>query len=106
MLIFGWGSDRKQLGEVGVIECANCHNARRWIIVEESKKATIYFVRVAKWDKIYALLCPVCNDGVQLESREHAQDLLLEHWEQTQGERNDTLRQLITESRVKKQKES
>ena len=95
MLIFGFGTTQKQLGEVGSITCENCGNERPWVIVESSKKATLYFVPVAKWSKTYALICPVCTYGVVLESREQAQDLLFEQWQRQEAERNEALRQFI-----------
>ena len=92
MLIFGFGAAQKPLGEVGAIKCENCGNERPWVIVETSKQATLYFIPVAKWAKAYALLCPVCTYGVALDSRAQAQDLLFEHWQRQEAERNEAFR--------------
>lgn len=77
MLIVGWGSDVRVLGELLDHEvCENCNNTCPWQIIETSKKASVYFIRVAKWEKRYFCACPVCHRGRELPNREAAQDLL------------------------------
>jgi hypothetical protein len=77
MILFGWGGNCRVLGEIGEADCPNCNNTASWLVVETSKKFTLYFVPVAKWSKQYFCLCSVCNRGVELKSLEQAQDLLL-----------------------------
>ncbi len=77
MLIFGWGGNCKIMGEVGFIDCPNCNNTASWQVVETSKRASLYFIPVAKWKRQYFCVCPVCNCGTKLDNREQAQDLLL-----------------------------
>lgn len=76
MLIFGWGGDVKDLGAGPVVNCPNCKNTTRWRVIRQQKKATLYFVPVAKWSARYFVLCPTCSHGVQLETREKAQEVL------------------------------
>jgi transcription elongation factor Elf1 len=76
MVIFGWGNDAKALSEGFFIRCPNCSNATQWQIVETSKRFSLYFVPVAKWSSQYWLVCPVCSSGIQIASRELAQEAL------------------------------
>jgi uncharacterized Zn finger protein (UPF0148 family) len=78
MIVFGWGRGSNVLGELGEIECPNCDNCATWQVVEASRKATVYFLPVAKWDLLYFAVCPICSNGFQIETREEAQDLLLQ----------------------------
>jgi len=66
------------MGKAHVIHCSNCHNETAWEVVETSKRASLYFVPVAKWARHYFLACPICDCGVELNGREEAQDVLLE----------------------------
>lgn len=76
MIVFGWGSGSKRLGDGFFLTCTNCHNANAFSVVEASKKITVYWLPVAKWDKTYFHICPVCSNGVQIPSRELAQRIL------------------------------
>lgn len=78
MIIFGWGGNCRVLGEIGEADCDNCNNTARWVVVETSKKFTLYFMPVAKWSKKYFCICSVCDHGIELKDIEHAQDFLLE----------------------------
>jgi hypothetical protein len=77
MIIFGWGSDCKVIGEVGLHQCPRCNNTRQWILVESCRKVHLYFLLKVRWDKKWFCVCPVCNAGIEFDSREKAQDLLL-----------------------------
>lgn len=74
--IFGWGNSDKTLGEGCTLECPNCHNVRRWTVIERSQKASLFFVPVAKWAAKYWMVCPVCAWSVELLSREQADRVL------------------------------
>jgi len=76
MIIFGWGGRHKVLGEGFFAGCHNCGNATQWLVVETSKHISLYFVTVAKWSRQYWMVCPVCSCGLQLPSRELAQQIL------------------------------
>jgi hypothetical protein len=76
MIIFGWGKNCKEIGKGLIRECPNCKNIRQWIIVQTSKKVTLYFVPVAKWNKEYFFICPVCNSGIQLNNLEEAHKIM------------------------------
>jgi hypothetical protein len=76
MIVFGWGKNCKEIGKGLIQECPNCKNIKQWVIVQTSKKASLYFVPVAKWNKQYFCACPVCNNGVKLESLEDAHKIM------------------------------
>ena len=78
MFVVGHGTKLRSLGEGPVMECPNCHNPIRAAVVEMSRRASVMFVPVAKWDAQYWMVCPICDRGVQIESRLAAQDLLVE----------------------------
>ncbi|NQU23405.1 MAG: zinc ribbon domain-containing protein [Candidatus Nealsonbacteria bacterium] len=76
MIVFGWGGGHKVLGEGFFVHCPNCGNATQWTVVETSKRISLYFVPVAKWSKRYWMTCSVCSGGVELPSRQFAQQVL------------------------------
>lgn len=83
-LIFGWGNSDKALGEGCTLECPNCHNVRRWQVVQSSQKASLFFIPVAKWGSKYWMVCPVCSESVELLSEQQARQVLA-----TTSEQND-----------------
>ncbi len=76
MIVFGWGSGAKQLGTGFVTTCQNCNNTNPFIVVESSKKITVYWIPVAKWSKKYFYVCPICSQGFAVPTRELAQRIL------------------------------
>ena len=76
MIIFGWGRRHKVLGEGFFVHCPNCGNATQRMIVETSKRISLYFVPVAKWSKRYWMACSVCSGGIELPSKQFAQQVL------------------------------
>ncbi|MFW0862649.1 MAG: zinc-ribbon domain-containing protein [Candidatus Komeilibacteria bacterium] len=69
MLIFGWGKKSKKIADVGLMTCRNCMNVAGAEVRELSNKASLYFVPVAKWNKKYYLVCPVCDAGFELDEK-------------------------------------
>jgi hypothetical protein len=78
MIVFGWGSEAKVLGSVGCAQCPNCANEATWQVLESSRRASLYFVPVAKWNRRYFVACPICHYGAELKDREHAESVLAE----------------------------
>jgi hypothetical protein len=76
MIVFGWGSGVKQLGTGFVTTCQNCNNTSRFIVVESSKKITVYWMPVAKWSKQYYYICTICSYGFIVPTRELAQRIV------------------------------
>ncbi|MGB4737020.1 MAG: zinc-ribbon domain-containing protein [Fuerstiella sp.] len=76
MIVFGWGSGAKQLGTGFVTTCDNCNNTNPFVVVESSKKITVYWIPVAKWSKHYFYVCPICSHGFAVPTKELAQRIL------------------------------
>jgi hypothetical protein len=71
-ILAGWGGKRKLVGNYGIHKCSNCHNWQPMGIYELSRQATLYFIPVAKWDKKYYIICPICEAGVPVSVEELA----------------------------------
>jgi transcription elongation factor Elf1 len=76
MIIFGWGNGAKRLGDGFLQTCENCHNTQQFVVAEMSRRASLYFITVAKWSKRYYYVCPVCAYGFEIPTRELAQRIL------------------------------
>jgi hypothetical protein len=98
-VIFGWGGAKKILGDGLALLCPNCHNARTWQVIRTSKKATLFFVPVAKWSQKYWMVCPVCSAALELESQEQAQAALAAAIQQNDELKSELLHQLTSRAR-------
>jgi len=67
MIIYGWGKDLKQVAYAGVEKCPNCKNYGHFWICEHSSHATLYFIKVAKWNKKVLYMCEICKQGWEIE---------------------------------------
>ena len=76
MIVFGWGTGAKELGNGSLSTCENCNNTNPFVVVESSKKITVYWIPVAKWSKQYFYICPVCSRGFQIPSKKLAHRIL------------------------------
>jgi hypothetical protein len=66
MIIYGWGKDLKKIAYAGIEKCSNCKNHSHFWIGETSSHATLYFVKVAKWNKKYYFCCETCQRGFEI----------------------------------------
>ena len=69
MIVFGWGSGAKQLGTGFVTTCDNCNNTNPFVVVESSKKITVYWIPVAKWSKHYFTSVLYVHMALQYQQR-------------------------------------
>ena len=74
-VLAGWGDEAKVVGYMGILKCPNCRNYSNWVLLETKKKATVFFVPVAKWGTAYYGVCTVCEAGMEANEKEKA-DLL------------------------------
>lgn len=65
-IFFGWGQNSKKIADLGLKECENCHNIVGFELREVSKTAKLYFVPIAKWEKKYFIVCPICEAGYEV----------------------------------------
>ena len=69
VVIFGWGGgNTKDLGEVAPTTCPRCRNQVFLHHVSSDKQFSLYFVPLASYGGTEYLLCPVCRNGLQLQS--------------------------------------
>jgi pyruvate-formate lyase-activating enzyme len=94
LLLFGWGGSSKVLGEGYTLECPNCHNTRTWQVLRSSRKISVFFVPVAKWNTQYWMVCPVCSAGLELTSQQQAQEVLATALQQNGVLRTALIRQM------------
>lgn len=72
----GWGKKSKKIADVGLMKCPNCNNVAGLELREISNRAKLYFISVAKWNKKYYLVCPICSAGIELSKEK--KDKILE----------------------------
>jgi len=72
VIIYGWGKDLKQVAYAGIERCQNCSNFGHFWLCEQSSYASLYFVKVAKWNKRLFLMCQTCQRGWELEQKDKA----------------------------------
>jgi hypothetical protein len=60
-LIFGYGTKRKLVRELGERTCPRCHNTTVWTRVERYRYLSLFFVRLARWHTEQLDACPVCG---------------------------------------------
>lgn len=76
LFVAGWGHSMEILGAGYPLDCPNCHNRTTWLVGYTSRRASLFFVPVAKWRREYWMYCPVCSAALQLASAAEAQKLL------------------------------
>lgn len=74
--LVGWGQSADILGAGYALMCPNCHNATTWLVATTSRKASLFFVPIAKWQREYWMYCPICSAAARLDSREQADTLV------------------------------
>lgn len=72
MIIYGWGEGVKALGEGFVQACGNCGRISRWVVADQSKRFSLYFVPIVKWNHHFLYVCPACTAGIEIPTRELA----------------------------------
>ena len=51
MIIYGWGKDIKKIAYAGISRCLNCGNFSHFWVCEQASYASLYFVKLVKWNK-------------------------------------------------------
>lgn len=74
MVIFGWG--HQSLWSVGYVfkqTCGNCHNDGLWTLLRRTTWFTLFFIPVIPYKTEWWILCPTCQQGIELDSDQLAQ---------------------------------
>ena len=78
VFIAGWGEKGSTLGNSKSLQCLHCNNVGPHNVVERSKRVSVFFVPVVKWQFKYYLICPICSRGFELEGKEAALTVIAE----------------------------
>ena len=60
-LFIGYGTKFKLLGELAERTCPHCHNTAAWRRLERYRYLSLFFVRVARWQREQLDACPICG---------------------------------------------
>jgi hypothetical protein len=70
MIIYGWGKNFKPLAYMGVEKCPNCKTWAEVWLCEHASYASVYFVKLARWNKKTCLMCNHCKQGFEVPESE------------------------------------
>jgi hypothetical protein len=65
-LLFGFGTNQKQLGPGDSRTCPRCHNTTVWTRVQECRQFTLFFIPVARWRFRDLEACGICGSAVDV----------------------------------------
>jgi hypothetical protein len=68
MIIYGWGKDLTQVAYAGIEKCPNCKNYSHFWVCEHSSHASLYFIKVARWNKKLLFMCQTCERGWEIDA--------------------------------------
>jgi hypothetical protein len=69
MIIYGWGKDLKQVAYAGIDKCPNCKNYGHFWLCEHSSHASLYFIKVVRWNKKLLYMCQTCERGWEIDEK-------------------------------------
>ncbi|MAZ30211.1 hypothetical protein CL655_02910 [bacterium] len=71
MIIFGWGhTTTKNFGPTFEQMCPNCNNSKYWILTRIRVWFTLFFIPIFPYENKYFLSCPICQQGLTLNSQQ------------------------------------
>jgi hypothetical protein len=62
-----WGKRIEIVGYAGIEKCQNCKNYCNSWICEHRSEASVYFLRIAKYDKKLLYICEVCEKAWEID---------------------------------------
>jgi hypothetical protein len=68
IVFYGWGKDLKNVAYAGIEKCPHCKNWTHFSVCEQSSHATLYFVKVARWNKKRVFVCGTCSHGWEIDA--------------------------------------
>lgn len=104
LFIFGWGRQTiKNHGPVRMFHCDHCNNDKYWTLYSKRTWFTLFFIPVIPYQTENVLLCPICNHGIQLDSKQFDEfkaiaqcNMDLVNKKITQEQHNDIMSRLIS----------
>src|SRR4051812_17695799 len=66
MIIYGWGKDLRKLAYAGIEKCPNCGAVAHFWLCERANNASLYFLKIAKWNRQFLLMCQSCENGWEI----------------------------------------
>lgn len=78
MIVVGWGDKGVTLGVSALVECQHCRNVGAFKVIEQTKRVSVFWVPIVKWNRRYVVACPVCSNGYELANKEAALAVIAE----------------------------
>ncbi|MBA3665815.1 MAG: zinc-ribbon domain-containing protein [Bacteroidetes bacterium] len=70
-IVFGWNHTKvTEYGAVQEEECTHCHNKDIWQLKKIARYFTLFFIPVFPHDSEKIYHCPICNNGLKLETED------------------------------------
>ena len=70
MIFVGWGNRKtKDFGEILPSTCPICNNKISYHLVRARDWADLFFIPIFPYQSGWFLLCPICDNGMELESK-------------------------------------
>lgn len=70
-VLIGFGNEaRDDHGPAIPVVCPNCNNETTLRLVEVRKRFSLFFIPIFPYDWTYALVCPVCSHGLELDEEQ------------------------------------
>ncbi len=68
---FGWNNQKlMDLGKaIQQTKCLNCNNTTNFHFIKIIKRFELFFVPVFPYNIKYFFLCPICNQGLEIEDK-------------------------------------
>lgn len=73
VIIWGRRQGLKKIADAGIMKCDRCGQLSTFEVEEFSKKATLYFVPIAKWGSKVYLVCTKCQNGFEIKDEKRAE---------------------------------
>jgi uncharacterized protein YbaR (Trm112 family) len=72
VVVFGWGGETKDLGEVAPAICPRCRNTVFLHHIRTDKRVSLYFIPLVPYGTDEYLACPICRNGLQVRKEQRA----------------------------------
>ena len=71
-VLIGFGNEKQEdHGPAISVVCPNCNNETTLRLVEVKKRFSLFFVPLFPYEWTYALVCPICSRGLELNEEQY-----------------------------------